>query len=292
MEPPRARITHFASIVRGEDRKASETLDSFQKIVDLDFGVAVVAIVDLGAFAKQRVRFVEQKDRAALLCRIENPSQIPLRLANVFAHHLAHIDAVQVRSQLAGQSVGGHERPRRIFADEQQGNALGTRRLGIAYRLRLSAGLSANGRQDSTQGRQTCRRQAQIGFEEVFRIDKDFPVRFPHSIFLAPLPLRSFLHGEDRSAASPRRPRRRQSPQAPSAPRPRRVRSPEDGSGTRRSRLSPRFGALPAAAASNQLPCVEAPMEAPRNCAVSPAMWLASGLLPNDTLKTFWSPLL
>jgi len=61
MESPRARITHSASIVRGEDRKASETLDSFQKIVDLDFGVAVVAIVDLGAFAKKRVRFVEQR---------------------------------------------------------------------------------------------------------------------------------------------------------------------------------------------------------------------------------------
>jgi hypothetical protein len=58
---------------------------------------------------------------------------------------------------------------------------------------------------------------------------------------------------------------RRHSPQALSAPIPRRVMSPEDGSGTGCSRLSPRFEALPAAAASNQPPCVVIPMEALRN---------------------------
>jgi len=37
-------------------------------------GIAVVAILDLGAFARKRVRFIEQEDHATLLCRIENPS--------------------------------------------------------------------------------------------------------------------------------------------------------------------------------------------------------------------------
>ena len=43
MEPPQERVVQSASIVRGEDRRASETLDSLQKIVDLDAGVTVVA---------------------------------------------------------------------------------------------------------------------------------------------------------------------------------------------------------------------------------------------------------
>jgi len=50
MEPPQERVVRSASVVRGEDRRASETLDSLQKIVDLDAGVTVVAILDLGAF--------------------------------------------------------------------------------------------------------------------------------------------------------------------------------------------------------------------------------------------------
>jgi hypothetical protein len=53
MEPSQERVVQSASVVRGEDRKASETLDSFQKMVDLDVGVTVVAILDLTLLCEQ-----------------------------------------------------------------------------------------------------------------------------------------------------------------------------------------------------------------------------------------------
>ena len=118
MEPRQERIAHAASTLRGKDRKTSGALDSFQKIVDLDVGVTVVAIIDLGAFAKKRVRFVEKKDCATRFCRIEDSTYILLRLADVFAHHVAQIDAVEVHPQPARQSLGGGERSRQAFASE------------------------------------------------------------------------------------------------------------------------------------------------------------------------------
>jgi len=72
---------------------------------------------------------------------------------------------------------------------------------------------------------------------------------------------------------------------------PRTVMKTEDGSGTGSSRLTPGFGGLPAEASSHP-PCVVAPMDACRYWFVSVAIWVASGLLPSDTLKTFGSPLL
>jgi hypothetical protein len=81
-----------------------------EKIVDLDVGVTVVAIMHLSAFAKERIRFVEKEDRTTLPRRIEDASQILLRLANIFRDDGAQIDTVQFFSQIAGQSVGGDER--------------------------------------------------------------------------------------------------------------------------------------------------------------------------------------
>jgi len=55
------RFVQSTSAARGRDREASMVLESLQEIVDLELGVTVVAILDLGAFAKKRVRFVEKR---------------------------------------------------------------------------------------------------------------------------------------------------------------------------------------------------------------------------------------
>jgi hypothetical protein len=77
MEPPQDRFVQSASAVRGEDGKASGILDSLQKIIEFDVGVAVMAILHLGAFAKKPVCFVEQEDRATPLRRIEDLTPFP-----------------------------------------------------------------------------------------------------------------------------------------------------------------------------------------------------------------------
>src|SRR5690349_12170852 len=66
----------------------------------------------------------------------------------------------------------------------------------------------------------------------------------------------------------------------------------EEGVGMGNRTLSPRLEALPAGAASSQAPWAVLPMDAFRNWSVSPAIWLASGLLPKSTLNTLSSPLL
>src|SRR5258707_2433098 len=60
------------------------------------------------SFAKGRVCFVEEKDRTRSLRSFENPGEILLRFANVFAHYLAQIDPVEVEVQLIGEHFGCH----------------------------------------------------------------------------------------------------------------------------------------------------------------------------------------
>ena len=71
-------------------------LHPLQQVIDLDVGIAVVAVLDLAALAEQRVRLVEEQDRAAVLGRVEQPAQILLGLADIFADHRGEIDAVEI----------------------------------------------------------------------------------------------------------------------------------------------------------------------------------------------------
>ena len=85
--------------VGGEDRQPAIGLHALQQVVDLDIGVAVVAVLHLAALAEQRVGLVEEQDRAAVLGRVEQPAQVLLGLADVFADHGGEIDAVEVQPQ-------------------------------------------------------------------------------------------------------------------------------------------------------------------------------------------------
>src|SRR5437773_9539587 len=109
MKPPRECVVDLSAIAGGEDREAGVVLDSLQEIIDLDVGVTVVAILHVGAFAKEGICFVEKEDRTTLPCRIEDATQILLRLASIFRDNAAQIDGVWVFSQIAGQSTGGDE---------------------------------------------------------------------------------------------------------------------------------------------------------------------------------------
>ena len=90
--------------VGGEDRQAAIGLHALQQVVDLDVGVAVVAVLDLAALAEQRVGLVEEQDRAAVLGGVEQAAQVLLGLADVLADHRRQIDAVEIEPQLVGDA--------------------------------------------------------------------------------------------------------------------------------------------------------------------------------------------
>ncbi len=94
MKPSRERVVDLITSAGGEDGGAGVVLDSLQEIINLDVGVTVVAIMHIGAFAKERIRFVEKEDRTTAIRRIEDAPQILLRLANIFRDDGAQIDPV------------------------------------------------------------------------------------------------------------------------------------------------------------------------------------------------------
>jgi hypothetical protein len=94
MKPSPERVINLRAIAGGENREACVFLDSLQKIIDPDVGVAIMAILYLGPFAKESIRFIEKEDRTTFLRRIEDATQILLRLVNIFRDDGAQIDPV------------------------------------------------------------------------------------------------------------------------------------------------------------------------------------------------------
>jgi len=188
MKPSQERLVDLSATAHSEDPEAGVFLDSLKEIIDLDVGVTVVAIVHIGAFAKERIRFVEKEDRTAAIRRSEDASQILLRLANIFRDNGAQIDAVQVFSQIASQSLGGEERAHPVFAGEQDANAFWVRQLANGRARCFRTALCAHGCDHLVQRYPKTGRQAQLGFDPVLRIKKDFLVSIPDPISFEPFP--------------------------------------------------------------------------------------------------------
>ena len=100
----RKAVVERALHVGREDRQAAIGLHALQQVVDLDVGVAVVAVLHLAALAEQRVGLVEEQDRAAVLGRVEQAAQILLGLADVLADDRRQVDAVEVEPQLVARA--------------------------------------------------------------------------------------------------------------------------------------------------------------------------------------------
>ena len=76
---------------QSQEREAPVRLQSLQKVVRFDVGVAVVAVFNPRAFAKESVRFVEKQNRGAAFRRIEDAPKILFRLAYIFRNHRAQM---------------------------------------------------------------------------------------------------------------------------------------------------------------------------------------------------------
>src|SRR4051794_13192740 len=122
-DPPRERLIQGIALVRGEDREAAVGLHALQEVADLDVGIAVVAVLDLGALAEERVRLVEEQDRAAALRRVEHPAEVLLRLPDVLRDDLAEVDPVEVELELEGEHLRGHRLAGAAHALEERAHA-------------------------------------------------------------------------------------------------------------------------------------------------------------------------
>src|SRR5262249_17817199 len=109
--------------VRRQDREPAIRLHALQEVVDLDVGVAIVAVLHLAALPEERVGLVEEEDGATVLCRVEETAEVLLRLADVLAHDRGEVDAIQIQAQLVRDPLGRHRLARAALAGEEDADA-------------------------------------------------------------------------------------------------------------------------------------------------------------------------
>ena len=91
-QPAQERLVDRGCAVGRQDDEAGERLDPLQQVVDLEVGVAVVRVADLGALAEQRVGLVEEQHRAAALGLVEGGGEVLLGLADVLRDDRREVD--------------------------------------------------------------------------------------------------------------------------------------------------------------------------------------------------------
>ena len=101
-------VVHVVAQVGRQDDDAVVLLHPLQQVADLDVGVAVVGVLDLGALAEDGVGLVEEQDGVAVGRLVEDAVEVLLGLADVLADHRRQVDLVQLEAQLGGDDLGGH----------------------------------------------------------------------------------------------------------------------------------------------------------------------------------------
>ena len=108
VEPPGERLVEVGAQVRGQDRDAVEGLHALEQVGDLDVGVAVARVLDLGALAEERVGLVEEQHGVDPVGLGEDPVEVLLGLADVLVDDGREVDDVQVEAEVAGDDLRGH----------------------------------------------------------------------------------------------------------------------------------------------------------------------------------------
>src|SRR5579862_415117 len=123
LEAPRERLVDVAVEVAREYGHPREILDALQQIGDLLVGEAIVRGRGRGAFAEQRVRFVEEQDPVAMLGAVEQPCEILLRLADVLRDHEREVDAIDIAPRMLADQRSGQRLSRAGRSVEQAAEA-------------------------------------------------------------------------------------------------------------------------------------------------------------------------
>ena len=87
---------------------AVEALHPLEQVGDLDVGVAVAGVLDLGALAEERVGLVEEQDAVDPVGLREDPVEVLLGLADVLVDDRREVDDVEVEPEVAGDDLGRH----------------------------------------------------------------------------------------------------------------------------------------------------------------------------------------
>src|SRR5438309_82131 len=85
-----------------------------------------MSVTDLSALPEERVSFVEQQHRLALLGRVENAGEVLLRLADPLRDHARQVDDEQIDAQLVGEHLGRERLASARRSGEKQTNAART----------------------------------------------------------------------------------------------------------------------------------------------------------------------
>src|SRR6185503_1159498 len=93
---PHKRRIEIAFSIRRQHREASIRLHALQEIVDLDVCITVVTVFHFAAFAEERVRFVEEKNRTTIFRRIKHAPQVFLSLADVLTDNTRKVYAIEI----------------------------------------------------------------------------------------------------------------------------------------------------------------------------------------------------
>ena len=107
-QPAQESFVEILLAIGREDGQAFESLHPLEQVADFEVGVAIVRVLHFGAFAEERVGFVEEEDDVAGFGGVEQPAQIFLRLADVFVDHLREVDAEERQAQLRRDHFRGH----------------------------------------------------------------------------------------------------------------------------------------------------------------------------------------
>ena len=139
VEPAHERVVDVLAEVGGEDDRARVALHLLQQVGDLDVGVAVVRVGDLGALAEQRVGLVEEEDRVGARGGLEDAVEVLLRLPDVLRDDRGEVDAEELEPELGAEHLGGHRLAGARLAREQHLEPLGARDGALVAPLREHA---------------------------------------------------------------------------------------------------------------------------------------------------------
>ena len=127
VEPAHERVVDVLAEVGREDHGARIALHLLQQVGDLDVGVAVVRVRDLGALAEQRVGLVEEEDRVGAGGGLEDAVEVLLGLPDVLGDDGGEVDAEELEPELGAEHLGGHRLAGARLAREQHLEPLGAR---------------------------------------------------------------------------------------------------------------------------------------------------------------------
>ena len=116
-------FVHVLFEIGGEDGDPFVSFDELEEDVDVHVGVAVVGVLDLGAFGEDAVGFVKEEDAGVGARALEDAVEVFFGFADVFVNDGGDVDAQETKAQGRCDDLGGEGFAGARFAIEEAGDA-------------------------------------------------------------------------------------------------------------------------------------------------------------------------